>query len=253
MSPVREVLVVYTLVGVATAALGAARNLPWAGDVVALGIAAVFLGTALAMARRTPGGAARMGIELGGLLEPSEPDDRPAGPLGVYDLGRTLRAAMPSAVRELGFTLAVVAIVFPPFVVGFWLWHHTVAPGLLHAWVWRWPPDFASFALSQIVIVGLPEEALFRGYVQTRLSDQLGAKRRVLGTELSIPAWILQSVLFALIHLATEPSAEKLAVFFPGLLFGWMRARRGGIGAGIAMHAASNVLAEVLVTGWLAP
>lgn len=248
MSPVREVLVVYALVAAATAALGALHAVPWAADLSALGIAAVFLGSALVMARRTPGGAARFGIELGGLLEPTDADDaRPEGPLGLYDLARTIRAALPSAARETGVALAIAAIVFPPFVVGFWLWH-----GPTHAFVPRMPPDFLSFTLSQIVLVGLPEEALFRGYVQTRLSDHFTARRRVLGVELSIPAWILQSVLFALVHLTTEPNVQKLAVFFPGLLFGWLRARRGGIGASIVLHALSNVLAEVLVTGWLA-
>ncbi|MCC6875407.1 MAG: CPBP family intramembrane metalloprotease, partial [Sandaracinaceae bacterium] len=38
---------------------------------------------------------------------------------------------------------------------------------------------------------------------------------------------------------------------FPGLLFGWMRARRGGIGAALVLHALSNVLADVLERGWL--
>lgn len=247
MSPLREVLVVYAAVAVATAALGALHTLPWAADLSALAIAAVFLGTALTMARRTPGGAKRFGIELGGLLEPAEEsDDRPAGPLGLYDLARTIRAALPSAARETGIALAIAAIVFPPFVVGFWLWH---GPG--HPFAARLPPDFLSFVLSQFVLVGLPEEALFRGYVQTRLGDHFVAARRVLGVELSVPAWILQAVLFAIVHLATEPSVEKLAVFFPGLLFGWLRARRGGIGAAIVFHAASNILAEILVTGWL--
>jgi uncharacterized protein len=64
-----------------------------------------------------------------------------------------------------------------------------------------------------------------------------------------VPALVAQAALFAVVHLATEAHVEKLAVFFPGLLFGWMRARRGGIGASIALHALSNVLAYVLTSG----
>jgi membrane protease YdiL (CAAX protease family) len=248
VAPLREVMVVYALVAIATAVLGALRGVPWAGDVVSLGIAAIFLGTALGMARRVPGGAARMGIELGGLLDPPETaDPRPAGPLGLYDLARTLRAALPDAMRESAFALGVCAIVFPPFVVAFWLWH-----GPSHPFAWHLAPDFASFVVSQFVLVGLPEEALFRGYVQTRLGDRFTHTTRVLGADVSLPALGIQAALFAIVHLATEPSAEKLAVFFPGLLFGWMRARRGGIGSAIVFHAASNVIAEILVTGWLA-
>lgn len=248
MRPLTEVLAVYGVVVVVTAALGALRDVPWAGDLVALGIAATFLGAAMRMARRDPD-RARFGISLGGLLDPLDDDDtRAPGPFGLYDLGRTLRGALPSALGETGFALGVAALIFPPFVVGFWLWH-----GPSHPFAWRWPPDFGSFVLSQLVLVGLPEEALFRGYVQTRLSDHFFTRRKILGAELSVGAWILQAALFALVHLATGLDPQKLATFFPGLLFGWLRARRGGIGAAIVMHAASNVLAEVLVTGWLAP
>ena len=42
----------------------------------------------------------------------------------------------------------------------------------------------------------------------------------------------------------------RLAVFFPGLLFGWIRAWRGGMGAAMAVHAASNIWSEILLSGW---
>lgn len=253
-APLREVALVYVGVCAATAALGALRDVPGARDAAHLGIAAVFLFVPLWLARREPGGARRLGIDLAGLLEAAPEDDdderevpsRPAGPLGVFDLARAIRAALPAAARETGFALALAAIVFPPFVVGFWLWHQPE-----RAFAWDPPPDLASFALTQIVLVGLPEEALFRGYVQTRLHDAFPPVRRVLGAPLNVGVWLAQAALFALVHLATEPHVTKLAVFFPGLLFGWMRARRGGIGAAIVFHALSNVLAEILVRSWL--
>jgi hypothetical protein len=40
-------------------------------------------------------------------------------------------------------------------------------------------------------------------------------------------------------------------VFFPALLFGWMREKRGGIGAAVWFHALCNVLSEVLARGYL--
>jgi membrane protease YdiL (CAAX protease family) len=220
---------------------------PGARDVAHLGIAAVFLFVPLYIARREPGGARRYGIDLGGLLEAApEHDPRPPGPLGLFDLARTLRGVLPAALRESAVALGVAAIVFPPFVVGFWAWHQ---PG--HSFTWSLPPDLASFALTQVVLVGLPEEALFRGYVQTRLHDAFPPRRSVLGVPVHAGVLIAQAALFALVHLATEPHPAKLAVFFPGLLFGWLRAWRGGIGAAILFHALSNVLAEILVRGWL--
>ena len=245
--PTMEVAVVFALVFAATALLGLGRAWPAVRDLVHLGIAFVFLFVPLRLARREPEGAARFGIDLGGLLEPTdERDDRPAGPLGLYDLGRAVRAALPSGMRELAFTLALCAVVFPPFVVGFWAWHQPA-----RAFSLAWPSDLGSFALTQVVLVGLPEEAFFRGYVQTRLADAWPAPRRWLGAPVRPVVLVLQALLFAAVHLATEPHVQKLAVFFPGLLFGWLRARRGGIGASILFHAASNVVAEVLVRSWL--
>ena len=246
----REVALVYAGVCAATFALGALREIPGLRDAAHLGIAALFLAVPLWRARRDAGGARRYGIDLAGLLEaPPEDDDEPPrspGPLGLFDLGRALRDAAPAGLRELGVSLLVALVVFPPFVVGFWLWH---AP--TRAFAWSPPPDLASFALTQLVLVGLPEEALFRGYVQTRLHDAFPPTRRWLGAPLHLGVLALQAALFAVVHLATEPYAVKLAVFFPGLLFGWLRAWRGGIGAAILFHAMSNVLAEILVRGWL--
>ena len=64
------------------------------------------------------------------------------------------------------------------------------------------------------------------------------------------PALIVSSVIFALGHFATIRDPMRLAVFFPSLAFGWLRARTGGIGAGVAFHASCNVFSEVLGRGY---
>lgn len=244
---VREVALVYVGVYGATALLGALRAVETLRDVAYLGIALLFLNVPLHLARREPDGARRYGIALAGLLEPArEDDERPAGPLGLYDLGRALRRALPAGLRELGVALLLALLVFPPFVVGFQIWHQPV-----HPFRWAPPPDLGLFATTQLVLVGLPEEAMFRGYVQTRLHDAWPPRGTLLGAPVHLGVLVAQAALFALVHLATEPDAQKLAVFFPGLLFGWLRAWRGGIGAAMAFHALSNVLAEILVRGFL--
>jgi len=100
-------------------------------------------------------------------------------------------------------------------------------------------------------VVALPEEAFFRGYLQTALSDLQKTRRRILGVELAPLAWLLQAILFAAIHFIVEPQPARLAVFFPALLFGWTRAWRGGIGAALALHAMSNLYSEILARSWL--
>jgi len=207
-----------------------------------LALAAVFLVTSLRMARRRPGGTEAYGISLGGLL--AAPDDAPdAG--SWAELGRTLRRGVPAALRELAWALTLAALIFPPYVWGFAYVHDARSPFRL-----VWPPHTADFVLGQVIVVALPEEALFRGYFQSRLAELWPARRTWLGATLSAPAWLVQAALFGAIHVLSGGGPARLATFFPGLLFGWLRTRRGGIGAAVFLHALSNLCAELLHRGW---
>ena len=57
--------------------------------------------------------------------------------------------------------------------------------------------------------------------------------------------------IFAVGHVLTIPHVSRLAVFFPALLFGWLRARTGGIGAGVLFHAMCNLFSAALARGYL--
>jgi membrane protease YdiL (CAAX protease family) len=39
-------------------------------------------------------------------------------------------------------------------------------------------------------------------------------------------------------------------VFFPSLVFGWLRAKTGGIGAAVLFHAACNIFSAYLSAGY---
>jgi hypothetical protein len=249
-SPLGEVALVFIAITALTVALSRApRLLPGLSSYVHVLVGGAFLLAAVELARREPDGMRRFGIDLAGMLDAPESEEKQPvrGPLGLWELARTLRRALPAAAREGAVTLAVIALVFPPFALGFYCYHEPT-----RAFAWRPPEDLASFALTQLLVVALPEEALFRGYVQTRLSDRWAPARRWLGVTVDPRALVLQAALFALLHFASIPEPSRLAVFFPALLFGLLRAWRGGIGAAMLLHAASNVLAEVLVRGWLA-
>ena len=245
MQALREVLRVFALVTVATVLASYAGRLPGVGEYVPVAIGALFLWTAVHMSQRQPEGVRRYGLALGGLLEP--PERAPAGPLGVVrDLGLALLRAAPSGAREVGVALLLAALIFPPFALGFWWWHGPSRPFVLAL-----PPELASYLLTQLLVVALPEEALFRGYLQSRASEAFEPRVRVLGAQLSLPAWLWQAGLFALLHFAVEPYPERLAVFFPALAFGWLRALRGGIGASAVFHALCNLFSDVLARSWL--
>jgi len=171
--------------------------------------------------------------------------------------------------RPLGANLAlaavVAAVVLPPFFAGFYLWAHAacVVPALRELsptrcgpggpWptVLRLPPGILSLdprrnlLLAELLVVALPEEFFFRGYVQGRLSEVFSAGRRLLGANVGV-AVVLASALFALSHVIVQGRPTTLAVFFPGLVFGWMRARSGSILPGTLFHALCNVYIDTL-------
>jgi membrane protease YdiL (CAAX protease family) len=204
-----------------------------------LAVAAVLFYAASRGAERMPGGTARAGIALGGLFEPPE-DPANAGFLGLRDLGRTLaRGALPT-LRELIVALLLAAIVFPPFFVGYVHWFEL--EGVVE---WRAPLELAGLALTQIVLVAVPEEIYFRGYLQTRLSDVWPA-RRYFGVDVPVAAVIVQALLFGLLHFVVDPNPARLAVAGPGIVFGLLRSWRSGIGAAVFFHALCNLYSETL-------
>lgn len=241
----RDALVAYAAVTALTwlvASLG--RGSPF-DAYVPLAIGALFGLSAIELAQRRPDGLTRYGLRLGGLLEP--PPHPPAGLWGsLLDLAGALRRALPIGVREAAVALAVAAVVFPPFALGFHFWH---AP--THAFGLRWPEEPLGFVLGQLVVIALPEEAFFRGYLQGRLGDRFVTRIPLLGARLCPQAWLGQALAFALVHALVDLDLLRLAVFFPALLFGWLRELRGGIGAAVVLHALSNFLSDLLVRGWL--
>jgi membrane protease YdiL (CAAX protease family) len=247
--PLAEVLVVFAVTTAATAVITRLPAvLPGIEGYVHLLVGALFLMTAVKLAQREPNGMERHGIDLSGVLTPPDADDeRPAGPLGLYDLARALKTGIPAALKESGVALGIALVVFPAFALGFYFWH-----GPEHPLQYNPPDDFVSFALTQLLVVALPEEALFRGYMQTRLHDKWPAQREIFGVKIDLRVLLLQAALFAILHYASITNPARLAVFFPALLFGVLRAWRGGIGAAMLFHAMSNVLAELLERGWLA-
>lgn len=169
--------------------------------------------------------------------------------------------------RRLAITLgAAIAVSWPLFILGFfWFYGNACAPTApaIAQWWWqtfapicprwlgalhpplRWPPDFLLLVLSQVLVVALPEELFFRGYLWSRLDQRFAPKWRLLGAPLGA-TWLLTSALFAVGHVAVDLDPRRFAVFFPALVFGWMRARTGSIVAGLTFHALCNLLSDVL-------
>ncbi len=141
------------------------------------------------------------------------------------------------------FHAVVATAVFVPYAIGHCLFAHwwygaTFSP--------RLPPGFLPTVWDQVLVVALPEEFFFRGYLQTQFDRVWGKPYRCLGAQwgAGLP---LAAALFAVCHTIYGGPA-RLIVFLPGLWYGWLRARTETIAVPIAYHAASNLLMHLMLT-----
>lgn len=199
-------------------------------------IGALFLLGALISVRRDDDDTFRYGIALGGVFPGKRGDSR--------SLIRALITETPSALKELVVAGGCAALILPIYTF-FW-------PMFNRA------PLTRNFALDRahlgeiattVFAVALTEELYFRGYLQTKIADALGVHRddeARKSLKLMASSIALTSVFFALTHITVEITIQRAAVFFPGLLFGALRVRRGGIGAAVFLHAISNIFEQWL-------
>lgn len=172
--------------------------------------------------------------------------------------------------RGLAIAGVAIAIVVPLFALGFYAFYEVAChsdvlshlaparmcshygglaslhlPGLTLAE--PAPPHAISveWCAVQWLVVGLPEELFFRGFLLTKLEARFPPRRRWLGGGIGL-ALVLSAAAFAVIHLPKDGDPRALATFFPGLLFGWMRSATGSILASTITHGASNILARLL-------
>jgi uncharacterized protein len=222
----RHPVVVGLVVTVAVGVLAAVLPESWAANAVAL---TFFGATYVLVVRLSPELIANHGLALGGLFEPE--------PL-------SLKRMLGDTARALGWALACAALCFPTFVIGYQLWWRPTHPFHL-----TWPDNLFDEVATQIVAIALPEEMFYRGYLQSALQRRWPAQRLWFGGSLGL-AVLVSSAIFALGHLVTIPHPARLSVFFPSLLFGWLRSRTHGVGAGVLFHAACNLLALYLGRGY---
>jgi membrane protease YdiL (CAAX protease family) len=144
-------------------------------------------------------------------------------------LGRSPRAFLLGLLEGLAAALVLIPVFF--LVVGL---------------VWRFKgghvgtEEVVREAAFQVAAVAIPEEIFFRAFLQAGLEDLAKGRVRVLGTLLGW-GWLAAAAVFALAHLPARPEPAALLVFFPGLAFGWLWARRRSLAGPVVLHALANV------------
>ncbi len=96
--------------------------------------------------------------------------------------------------------------------------------------------------LLQLILVVIPEELFFRGYVHERL--QRWATQQ--GLPLYAVAILLGATLFTLAHVIVLPGWWRVAMFFPGCIMGGLRVHSSGLLAPTLFHWLANLLALTL-------
>lgn len=153
--------------------------------------------------------------------------------------------------KDIRLYVLVSSVSFPFFVLAaYWVWTaqfgERIGPLIrpLLSWVfglprpihWGIPSDFGIKVFLEILFVAFPEEFFFRGFLQTKLSE-------VFSPKVSIG---ITSFLFAIGHVLTLRKPGSALVFFPSLLFGWLRWRTGSLFACVLFHASCNLLTHLV-------
>lgn len=137
----------------------------------------------------------------------------------------------------------LLLVIFPVFFVGFRIWWN------VGAFDWDLPWPLWQLAATHVLVVALPEEFLYRGFVQQRLGRVFTGRVRILGVSVGW-AVVVTAALFALGHFLTDMRPDRLATFFPALVFGWLKERRGSLVGPVLFHASSNVFSDILTAGY---
>jgi membrane protease YdiL (CAAX protease family) len=118
--------------------------------------------------------------------------------------------------------------------------YQSVAFGLsYHDASWKTVPEYA---LVQFLLVAFPEEFFFRGFIQEALAKIWPPQTKILGAPFGLAA-VITAAIFALSHSLIHLQWWHSFIFFPALLFGWLKEKTGTIWAGALFHAACNVFA----------
>jgi membrane protease YdiL (CAAX protease family) len=143
---------------------------------------------------------------------------------------------------SVGFHATTIVAVFVPYALGHYAWAHWWMGAAFHL---RLPADFPTVVAEQVLLVGLPEEFFFRGYLQTQCDLVWRKRYRLFGARWGA-GLVFGALTFALCHVPTG-GPGRLVVFFPGLFYGWLRARTNTIAVPTLYHAASNLLMRIML------
>ncbi len=149
--------------------------------------------------------------------------------------------------KSIARALGAAGIIFPVYCIGFYLsmryiYHLDIGfPG--EAFLYE--PHTLLFVVNLLLMVAIPEEVFYRGYIESELRQKDKRTIRLFGVRTGASFFIV-NMLFAAGHLVLVPDIARLAVFFPGLVMSWLREKDDNIAGSVVFHWLSDVLAFLL-------
>ena len=144
--------------------------------------------------------------------------------------------------QAIRLNLVLIGLITVPWLIGYH-YYQSMLFGYTNQWLW--PSSFITLIGYHLFFVAIPEEMFYRGYMQSRLDELFEKRWSIFGVKLGW-GWILTCLLFAFGHSLVHFQWWHFAIFFPSLLFGWLREKTGHIVAGALFHAWSNVVVATL-------
>jgi membrane protease YdiL (CAAX protease family) len=150
----------------------------------------------------------------------------------------------PQLALGVNYYLLSTFVIFPLYGGGFFLCHRlgmSIPRSSIPLTI-----SLTDWIIYQFLFVGVFEELFFRGYIQTQVE-------KILSNMISREFWIFwlpilaSAFLFGVAHVVVNLDPITFTVFFPGLLFGWLRAKTGSLVAPILSHGSANVFSMILI------
>ncbi|WP_426478032.1 CPBP family intramembrane glutamic endopeptidase [Chryseobacterium sp. CBSDS_008] len=145
------------------------------------------------------------------------------GYIGKYDIGKIAKAIV------IPLVMIIILCIFTAWALHFVAWE----PKLLLNYLWIW-------TLHNLLLIAVPEEVLFRGYLQGYVGNIVFMK------QLYYLSLIISAMIFAVIH-TTGGWPLMLMAFIAGFGYG-VAYHKGGIMASVFMHFCFNLIHFLLFT-----
>ena len=136
-------------------------------------------------------------------------------------------------VEDPGRSVAIFALLAGSGVIAFFLFVRLPLPPAISPYRGTVPLT-AAMAAHHLLLVALPEEVFFRGYLHDAFEEA--------GRDPVLPV----ALLFAIGHFVIAPSPFRLLTFFPALLLGWGRRGSGNVYVPTAVHFLYNLFPSLI-------